>query len=263
MQHFIYTASWRSLSFHCASRYRGALAIWHRQLCWCVWRLELDRAEPIALDHASTLHAAWIPTGIVAGLVTLFIARLSRHWALTSLHTLSKAADSCQCCTQACIRIQACCLTYQGFKAACWIVPGTHLHSRLDSALRIPPPSTFQSPLATSSNPRRTTITTMAALFESLDLGKAGEKIFYTQARTSSDEDEGSLSSDGLLRKDIQHSPKQRSILRHYAPWIVVHTVIVFIYSFVLYFVASSYASSRRLNGPGLVYSACKGPCGY
>ena len=103
----------------------------------------------------------------------------------------------------------------------------------------------------------------MAALFESLDLGKASEKTFYTQARTSSDEDEESLSADGLLRKDIHHLPKKRSVLGRYGPLIVVHTVIIFIYSFVLYFVASSYASSRRLNGPGLVYSACKAPCDY
>ena len=103
----------------------------------------------------------------------------------------------------------------------------------------------------------------MAALSESLDLDKAVEKIFYAQARTSSDEDDESLSNDGLLRQDIQHLPKQPSTLRHYAPLLVVHTVIFFIYSLVLYCVASSYASSRRLNGPGLVYSACRGPCDY
>jgi hypothetical protein len=94
----------------------------------------------------------------------------------------------------------------------------------------------------------------MAALFKPSNPSKADEKFHYTPARTSSDEGEGSLSSDGLLEKDIIQLPQKRSILRRYAPLIVVHILIFFSYLGLLYLVASSYASSHRLNGPGLVY---------
>ena len=101
----------------------------------------------------------------------------------------------------------------------------------------------------------------MAALLKSIRPVNVGEHFHYTPAkRTSSDEGEGSLSSDGLLEKDTIQLPKKHSVLRRYAPLIVLHIFIFFLYLIVLYIVASSYASSRRLNGPGLVFCAYKIP---
>lgn len=98
----------------------------------------------------------------------------------------------------------------------------------------------------------------MAALFKSSDSSKLDEKFHYTLARTSSDEGEGSLSSDGLLEKDTIQLAKTNSILRRYAPLIFAHIFIFLLYLVLLYLVASSYASYRRLNGPGLVISTHK-----
>lgn len=96
----------------------------------------------------------------------------------------------------------------------------------------------------------------MAALFKSPSSNKLDGNFHYTRARTSSDEGEPSLSSDGLLEKDTIQLPKQRSILRRYAFLILLHLLIFLLYICLLYFVTSSYASTRRLNGPGLVFCA-------
>ena len=93
----------------------------------------------------------------------------------------------------------------------------------------------------------------MATLSKSSDLRTVDQKFHYTPTRISSDEGQGSLSSDGLLETDTIHLPKKRSILRRSALLIVVQTLIFFLYLVLLYLVASSYASSRRLNGPGLL----------
>ena len=94
----------------------------------------------------------------------------------------------------------------------------------------------------------------MAALFNYSSRSKPDEKFQYTPARTSSDEGEESLSSDGLLKEDTPKIPKKRSFSERYARLIFVHILIFFFYLFLLYGVASSYASTRRLKGPGLVY---------
>ena len=93
----------------------------------------------------------------------------------------------------------------------------------------------------------------MAAIFQFPGSSKVDKNCHYTPARTSSDDGQGSLSSDDLLEKDTIQLIGKRSILRRYAPLIVVHLFICFLYLIILYLVASSYASSRRLNGPGLV----------
>lgn len=103
----------------------------------------------------------------------------------------------------------------------------------------------------------------MAALFKFSDSSKIDEKFQYTQARTSSDDGEGSLSSDGLLEKDATQFSKKHSILRRYAPLIILHFFICFLYLVLLYLVASSYASSRRLNGPGVVLCRYKSSNGF
>lgn len=100
----------------------------------------------------------------------------------------------------------------------------------------------------------------MAALFKSSDSSKIDDNFHYTPARTSSDEGEPSLSSDGLLEKDtVIQLPKPRSILRRYASLLLLHLLIFLLYLCLLYFVTSSYASTRRLNGPGLVFCALGG----
>ena len=93
----------------------------------------------------------------------------------------------------------------------------------------------------------------MAASFKFPVLSKVDEKFHYTPAKTSSDDGEDSLSFDGLLEKDTINLLEKRSILRRYASLILAHIFICFIYLVILYLVASSYASSRRLNGPGVV----------
>ena len=93
----------------------------------------------------------------------------------------------------------------------------------------------------------------MAVSFKVPNSSKVDEKFHYTPARTSSDDGEELLSSDGLLEKDTIQMLKKRSVLRRYAPLITSHFFICFMYLVLLYLVASSYASSRRLNGPGLV----------
>ena len=93
----------------------------------------------------------------------------------------------------------------------------------------------------------------MATLLKSSALRTVDQKFHYTPTRISSDEGEGSLSSDGLLQTDTIQLPRKCSILRRYALLIVVQILNFFLYLVLLYLVASSYASSRRLNGLGLV----------
>ena len=100
----------------------------------------------------------------------------------------------------------------------------------------------------------------MAAFFKSSFLSTVDQKCLYAPARTSSDEGEGSLPSDGLLEKDTVQMLKKRSILRRYASLIVIHFFISLLYLVFLYLVVSSYASARRLNGPGLVACISNGP---
>lgn len=101
----------------------------------------------------------------------------------------------------------------------------------------------------------------MAASFKSLfktsKSSKVDDGFRYTPARSSSDEGEGSLSSDGLLEKDAIVLPQKRSLLRRYMPLIIIHAFIFVLYIFLLYLVASFYAGSERLNGSGLVFCMC------
>ena len=98
-------------------------------------------------------------------------------------------------------------------------------------------------------------------LLNYMESKKSNNEFQYTPARTSSDEGEGSQSSDGLLEKDTIRLPKKRSFLKRYTPLIVFHSVIFIIYLFFLYLVASLYASHERLNGAGLVFCTCFHPC--
>lgn len=93
----------------------------------------------------------------------------------------------------------------------------------------------------------------MAAIFKFSNSNKVDENCHYTPARTSSDDGQGPLSSDDLLEKDTIQLIGKRPILRRYAPLIVVNFLFCFLYLVSFYLVASSYASSRRLNGPGVV----------
>ena len=100
----------------------------------------------------------------------------------------------------------------------------------------------------------------MATRFKSSGLRLVDQKFHYTPSRISSDEGEGSLSSDGLLERDTIQLAKKRSILRRYALLVVVQILIFFLYLVLLYLVASSYASSRRLDGRGLLLCTARNP---
>ena len=98
----------------------------------------------------------------------------------------------------------------------------------------------------------------MAALFKSSISSNNNEKHHYIPARASSDEGEESLSSDELLEKDTIRLRTERSFLQRYAPLLIIHLFVLFLYLILLYFVACSYASSRRLNGPGVLFCTYK-----
>ena len=96
---------------------------------------------------------------------------------------------------------------------------------------------------------------TMSSSFQSSTSSNTHDEFHNTLARASTDDGgEERLSSDSLLETISFPLATKHSIRRRYAPLIVTHVLIFLLHIAVLHLVASSYANSRRLNGPGIVF---------